>query len=268
VNKTMDLIEKTLTHNGTALSYWVGGKPSAPLVVFTHGATIDHHEWDATLPVVGEHFHVLAWDMRCHGLSRPATFSMQAAKDDLLALLDVEQIDQVILVGHSLGGNLHQELVFHHPERVKAMVCLDCTWNFQKLTRSEAFWLRLADPIFRLYPYKLLIDQSLAMTATSKASQEMLRPAAQSHSKAEFIQIIMAGSVCLHYEPGYATKKPLLLIVGDKDATGNIRKAMPEWARVEPDCQLVIIPNAKHAANLDAPDVFHQCLMDFLRKLA
>jgi len=260
----MDIIEQTLNRQGTLLHYWTGGQESAPLVVFTHGATIDHHEWDATLPLVGEHFRVLAWDIRGHGLSRPGTFSMPEAVDDLVALLDAIQVEQAILVGHSIGGNLHQEVVFKNPARVKAMVCLDCTWNFQKLTRFEELMLGLAEPIFKIYPYQTLINQSLQATAVSKASQESLRPAVMLHSKQEFVQILMAGSVCLHYEPDYSVKKPLLLIVGDKDATGNIRKAMPAWARVEPDCELVVVPNAKHAPNLDAADVFHAHLLDFL----
>ncbi len=287
-----ELREYTLERNGYALHYWLGGAPQplpgpriqgergvehpapglglneTPLVVFTHGATVDHHEWDASLPLVGEHFRVLTWDMPGHGLSRPAAFSMPGALGDLLALLDTLRVEQAILVGHSLGGNLHQEVVFHHPDRVKAMACLDCTWNFQKLTRLEAFMLRLAGPIFKLYPYQLLIDQSLAMTANTKASQELLRPAAESHTKEEFTQILMAGSVCLHYEPGYTTNKPLLLMVGEKDATGNIRKAMPAWARAEPDCALVVFPNARHAPNLDAPEAFHRCLMGFLQKVS
>ncbi len=260
----MELNELTLQREDANLHYWTGGQASAPLVVFTHGATVDHHEWDATLPIAGEKFRVLAWDMRAHGLSRPAKFSMPSSVDDLLALLDAVGAEQAILVGHSLGGNLHQEVAFKYPERVKAMFCLDCTWNFQKLTRFEEFMLSLAEPIFKIYPYKTLIDQSLQATAVSKASQESLRPAVMLHSKEEFIQILMAGSVCLHYEPGYTIGKPLLLMVGDKDATGNIRKAMPAWAKAEPDCQLVVVPNAKHAPNLDAPDVFHACLMDFL----
>jgi pimeloyl-ACP methyl ester carboxylesterase len=41
---------------------------------------------------------------------------------------------------------------------------------------------------------------------------------------------------------------------------------MPVWARQEPDCRFVIIPNTKHAANLDNPDVFHKNLMEFLVK--
>jgi pimeloyl-ACP methyl ester carboxylesterase len=263
----MELIEGLLPRDGFAIHYWVGGRAGAPLVVFTHGATVDHHEWDATLPLVGEQFRVLAWDVRGHGLSRPAPFALAAAVADLIALLDTLQVTRAIFVGHSMGGNLHQEFVFHHPERVKALVCLDCTWNFQKLTALEAFSLRLAGPIFKIYPHKLLLDQSLAVTATAKASQDLLRPAMASLSKDEFVQIMMATSACLHYEPGYRIDKPLLLIVGDKDATGNIRKIMPIWAVHEPDCRLVVIPNAKHAANLDDPERFHAALLDFLQRI-
>ncbi len=261
----MELIEGILERNGLKIHYWTGGEFGAPLAVFTHGATIDHHEWDATLPLVGESFRILTWDVRGHGLSRPAPFVLNEAVDDLLSLLDWLQVEQAVFVGHSMGGNLHQELVFHHPERVKAMVFLDCTWNFQKLTALETFSLRIAEPIFKLYPYQLLVDQSLAATANSRESQEFLRPAMQSLSKAEFVQILMATSSCLHYEPGYTINKPLLLMVGDQDTTGNIRKVMPLWAKQEPDGQLVIIPHAKHAANLDNPDFFHKALIDFLK---
>ena len=260
----MELVEGCLPRDGFTIHYWTGGQPSAPWAIFTHGATVDHHEWDATLPLVGEHFRILAWDVRGHGLSRPAHFTFEAALDDLLALLDSLGVARAVFIGHSMGGNLHQELVFRHTERVRALVCLDCTWNFQKLTALEALSLRLAGPIFKIYPYKLLVDQSLAATATASASQALLRPAMESLSKEEFVHTLLATSACLHHEPGYRIDKPLLLIVGDKDATGNIRKAMPLWAAQDPDCRLVIIPNARHAVNLDDPAAFHEALLDFL----
>jgi 3-oxoadipate enol-lactonase len=253
-----------LARNGFNLHYWTGGKAGAPLVVLTHGATIDHREWDATLPLVGENFRILTWDVRGHGLSRPAPFALKDAVDDLLAILDELHVQQAVFVGHSMGGNLHQELVFRHPERVRAIACLDCTWNFQKLSAWEALALRVSKPILRLYPYHMLVDQSLAVTATSKAAQEFLRPAMESLSKDEFVHILMATAACLHYEPDYKINKPLLLMVGDKDATGNIRKVMPIWAEHEPDCRFVVIPNAGHAANLDNPAVFHATLMHFM----
>ena len=259
-----ELKEFTLERDGCPVHYWVGGPEGAPLVVFTHGATIDHHEWDPTLPLVADKFRVLTWDVPGHGLSRPAQFDLRQAVEDLLAILDLLQVRQAIFVGHSMGGNLGQELDFYHPERVKAMVFLDCTWNFQKLTSVESIALGLAGPIFKLYSYKSLVDQSLAIIANPQTSRQLLRPAVELLNKEDFIQIMLATAKCLHYEPGYAIKKPLLLMVGDKDNTGNISKAMPQWAKAEPDCRLVVIPNARHAANLDNPEFFHKTLLDFL----
>ena len=259
----MELTEDILDRKGCLIHYWTGGKADAPVVVFTHGATIDHHEWDANLPHVSEHFRVLAWDLPGHGFSRPGQFHLAEAEADLLALLDQLAIQKAIFVGHSMGGNLHQEMAFHHPERVAKLVMLDCTWNFMALTASDRFWLKLADPIFKLYPYKTLIDQSVKVSATSTESQEVLRKAMQQMSKEEYVQVLMDATLCLRYEPDYKIKQPLLLMMGDKEATGNIRKAMPLWAKHE-GVDLVIIPNARHAANLDQPELFLKHLLDFL----
>ena len=264
----MELTAGFLERAGVKIHYWTGGKSDEPLVVLTHGATVDHHEWDPILPLIAEHFRVLTWDVRGHGLSRPAPLNFKEAQADLLGILDQLQVQQALFIGHSMGGNLHQELVFHHPERVRAMVFLGCTWNFQKLTSLEAFSLSIAGPIFKIYPYKALLDQSLAATATSQASQDLLRASMASLSKEEFVQIMMETASCLHYEPDYKINKPLLLIVGDKDHTGNIRKVMPIWASHEADCSFVVIPNARHAANLDDPQLFHKTVLGFLDRFA
>jgi pimeloyl-ACP methyl ester carboxylesterase len=264
----MELAENILERHGCTIQYWTGGKAGAPLVVFTHGATIDHHEWDATLPLVAAAgFRVLAWDMRGHGLSRPAKFDLAEAVVDLLALLDRLEVREATFVGHSMGGNLHQEFAYHHPERVRALAMLDCTWNFMQLSASDKFWLKAADPIFKLYPYKTLIDQSVAVSAISKDAQELMRKAMQQLSKDEFVHVLMNSTQCLRYDPDYKITKPLLLMMADKEATGNIRKAMPLWAEHE-GVDLVVIPKAKHAANLDQPEIFHRILLDFLQRWA
>ena len=259
----MNLTESIHERNGCSIHYWTGGQAGAPLVVFTHGAAIDHHEWDATLPVVGERFRVMAWDLPGHGRSRPGKFHLAEAEADLLALLDRLAVQKAILVGHSMGGNLHQEVAFHHPKRIARLAMLDCTWNFMALSAWDKFWLKFARPIFKLYPYKTLIDQSVSVSATSKESQELLRKGMQQMSKEEYVHVLMDATLCLRYEPDYRITQPLLLMMGDKEATGNIRKAMPLWAQHD-GVELVIIPNAKHAANLDQPELFHKHLLDFL----
>ena len=264
----MNFEEKTLPRPDGTIHYWIGGKRGAPLVVLTHGATIDHHEWDATFTLLVDRYQVLTWDVRSHGLSRPMPFKIDKAEGDLLALLDEMKVSQAILVGHSMGGNLHQDFVFHNPERVKAMVLLGCTWNFQRLTGFEKNTLRLVKPIYNIYPLKLLIDQSLPGIATTKTSQDLLRASMLTLSKEEFVNIMVGILDYLHYEPGYMIGKPLLMLMGDKDWTGNIRKAMPAWSKVEPDCRFYIIPNARHGANLDNPDFFHEKLLVFLKEVS
>lgn len=262
----MTWTENTLERPGCTLHYWIAGPVDAPLVVFTHGATIDHHEWDATLPLVLEAgFRVLAWDIRGHGLSRPGHFDVAVAVNDLVALLDHLGVQQALFVGHSMGGNLHQELVFRYPGRVKALVMVGCTWNFQQLTALEQLTLKLARPLFALYPYKALVDQSVAVSAHAQAARDLMRTAMNRLSKDEFVHIMLTMTACLHYEPTYRIPVPMVMMMGDGEATGNIRKVMPVWARQE-GCELVMISNARHAANLDNPAVFHAHLLEFLNK--
>jgi pimeloyl-ACP methyl ester carboxylesterase len=85
-------------------------------------------------------------------------------------------------------------------------------------------------------------------------------------SKEDYIHILMQTSLCLHYEPDFRIDKPMLMLVGDQDNTGNIRKVMPLWARHD-GVKLFVIPHAKHAANLDQPELFHKHLLEFLPSL-
>jgi len=40
-----------------------------------------------------------------------------------------------------------------------------------------------------------------------------------------------ATTLCLHEEPDYQVAVPLLLLLGDHDTPGNIKSAMPAWAK-------------------------------------
>src|SRR5437764_7743170 len=126
--KTLTTTAHMFENRGCLLHYWLSGPQAAPLVVFTHGAAMDHGVWDGIVPLVAEHYRVLTWDVRAHGLSRPTKepFTIQRATEDLLALLDHVGYADATFIGHSMGGNIGQEVVFSHPERVKALVMLDC----------------------------------------------------------------------------------------------------------------------------------------------
>jgi 3-oxoadipate enol-lactonase len=259
-----------LEREGCPLHYWLTGPQDCPLVVFTHGATADHRMFDPQVPVIAQHYRVLTWDVRGHGLSRPmgARFTFRKTVDDLLAIFAQLECECAVFVGQSMGGNIAQEVAFLHPERVAALVALDCTCNTLELTAFERLGVLLTPLILSLYPYELYKRQAAAASSLRPRVRAYLYEAFSTLSKAETITVLTELAACLHYEPDYRVTQPELLLLGDHDNLGNIKKAMPLWAARDPHCRLVMVPDAGHGSNLDNPDFVNQQLLAFLREHA
>jgi len=258
-----------IVREGSTLRFWLSGSAESPLVVFTHGAGVDHREWRDTLDVVAKEFRVMCWDVRGHGQSQPegSPFTLARATEDLLALLDAVGAKKAVLVGHSMGGNIVQEVIFRAPERVQAAVLLGCTSNTQRFSRADRWLASIVLWMMKLCPYKLLLRKSAGMFSTRPEVCAYLREAFEQVSETEFRALIPQLLKDLHEEPGYKIPVPFLLLHGANDNSGNIRKLAPKWAHAEPQCEYTVIPNAGHIANMDNPQVFNQLLLDFLHRL-
>ena len=132
----MELVDGILDQTKVKIHYWTGGKSDAPLVVFSHGATVDHHEWDATLPLVGKDFGIMTWDIQAVDFHQQH-LELQEAVNDLAGILDALKVEQAIFVGHSLGGNLHQELVFPSSRTCKSVGVFGLHLEFSKTCALE-----------------------------------------------------------------------------------------------------------------------------------
>jgi len=257
-----------IIREGCTLRFWLTGPVERPLVVFTHGAGLDHREWEDTLSVVAQDYHVLCWDVRGHGQSRPtgSPFTLKRATDDLLALLDAVGVERAILVGHSMGGNIAQEVIFRAPGRVQAAVLLGCTCNTQKLSLLVRGLAHLVGPLLKVYPYDLLRRQSANLYTDHPEVRAYLYEAFGQMSKDAFKAIVPQLLKDLHEEPGYQIPVPFLLLHGEHDHSGNIRTLASTWARAEPHCEYAIVPRARHVANMDNPQAFNELLLDFLQR--
>lgn len=259
-----------LDRKNCALHYWTGGVEGRPLVVFTHGACVDHHSFDPIVPVVAREYRVLTWDVRGHGLSQPVgqPFTTPLAVEDLLALLDLLDYEKAVLVGHSNGTYIGQELAYRHPERVQAMVIADGTCITWHRSAFENWLVRASGAIMKPMPYEYLKRVGLPMFSARKDVQEYTYRAFSMLSKEQFIALWNGITTCLHDEPGYHIAQPLLLVHGANDQTGDIKKIAPAWAAATPNCQYEVIPDASHFAILDQPEVFTRLLVGFLAKWA
>lgn len=266
----MMLSEKVLERDGCPLHYWEGGVETAPLVVFLHGACVDHHSFDPIVPVIAEKYHVVSLDNRGHGLSQPMgkPFTVPLAVEDTIALLDLLGAEKAVFVGHSNGTYIAQELAFRHPEKVSALVILDGTCITWTHSAFENWLMNFSPTLLKLYPYETLKKSSVVIMSDKKEVQDYNYRAYSMLSKEDFITIWTGVTRCLHAEPDYYITQPLLLMHGDQDTTGDIRKIAPLWAAREPNCQYEVIPNSKHFATLDNPEFIVDKLQGFLAKWA
>jgi 3-oxoadipate enol-lactonase len=262
--------EHVLERQGCPLHYWAGGPEGRPLVVFTHGACVDHHSFDPHIPVVAQRYRVLTWDVRGQGQSQPMgePFGLPLAVDDLLALVDQLGYAKAVFVGHSNGTYISQELAFRHPERVQALVIADGTCITWQHTAFGNWVINVSGDVMGWFPFETLKKSGLSAVSADKAIQDYAYRAYSAIPRDDFLAIWKGLTQGLHAEPNYKITQPLLLMHGDGDAMGDIKKIAPAWAQREPNCQYVVIPNARHFAILDNPQFFTKTLLDFLEKWA
>jgi pimeloyl-ACP methyl ester carboxylesterase len=104
----------------------VEGPPDAPSLLLLHGFIASGGlNWHHAFKPLGEHFRVIAPDLRGHGRGLQGlrrTFSFDACADDLAALLQALGIESAIAVGYSMGGSIAKTLWRRHPARVAGLV--------------------------------------------------------------------------------------------------------------------------------------------------
>ncbi len=112
--------------DGTTIYYkdWGNG----PVVTFSHGWPLSSDAWDGQMLFLAQNgFRVVAHDRRGHGRSSQAWSGndMNGYADDLAAVLEALDLNQVTLVGHSTGGGEVTRYIGRHgTKRVAAAVLI------------------------------------------------------------------------------------------------------------------------------------------------
>ncbi len=251
---------------GCTVHYWLSGHPENPLIFLAHGAAVDHLQFNLQMPVLREDYQIIRWDMRGHGQSQPleGDFSIKDAAEDAVSILDDLGREDAIFIGQSSGTYVIQELAFKHPERVKAVIIIDGTCITAKLSRFESLSVSISPLMFRLWPYGNLKKAMVEASAIKSDTKQYLKEAFNALPREEFIKIWDGLSQCIHYEADYHVECPLLLVYGEHDKTGNIRKAMKKWAKRDKQSKYVVIPEAGHCSNQDNPEFFNRLMVEFL----
>lgn len=103
----------------------LGGEGNPPLVVL-HGMLGSSRNWISAGGELTSFWHVQALDLRNHGRSPHADeMSYDDLVTDVLAWMDRQGLNQVDLMGHSMGGKVAMLIACRHPERVRRLIVVD-----------------------------------------------------------------------------------------------------------------------------------------------
>lgn len=94
--------------DGTKLAVRAAGSPEAPLLMFSHGFSLDMTTWREQWSDLGDEFRCVALDHRAHGRSEvPPTgdVTLRSMGRDLATVLDAVAYEKrAVLIGHSMGA--------------------------------------------------------------------------------------------------------------------------------------------------------------------
>jgi esterase len=95
-------------------------------VIILHGLFGLSDNWVSIGKRIATQFAVYIPDLRNHGQSAHSpSMNYQAMADDLLEFIEDQKLENVILIGHSMGGKVAMNFALDHPNLLNQLVVID-----------------------------------------------------------------------------------------------------------------------------------------------
>jgi pimeloyl-ACP methyl ester carboxylesterase len=124
--------------DGVEIVYDVSGA-GVPALVFVHGWSGRRWHWDNQVEPFASHHRIVRIDLAGHGDSGRGRdrWTTAAFADDVAAVVDALGLDQVVLIGHSLGGSVIVAAAPLLGQRLTGVIGID-TWSSLGVRDTEA----------------------------------------------------------------------------------------------------------------------------------
>jgi 3-oxoadipate enol-lactonase len=260
----------SVTTKDGRFGYETAGAADLPPLVFLHGIGGAARAWRRQLDAFGDRYRAIAWDMPGYGGSAPLqSVSIAALAVALKDFLREVGAAKPILVGHSIGGMIVQQLLVHDPIVAEYVVLAqtspafgrpDGDWQ-KEFLKARLGPLDRGETMASLAP-KVVADLvgdhadpagiELACACMAAVPEASYRAAMTSMLGFDLRKSL--GQICV----------PALVIAGtkDKNAPAPMVKKMASFI---PNATYVELEGVGHLAALEQPDEFNAVLDDFLR---
>ena len=237
-------------------------------IIFYHGACgrsqMWAHQYDAF-----EGFDLYFVNVRGQGESpmKVGLPDLEGAVQDVDAILSYFQLDKVVLVGHSWGGNPLQEYTYRHPERVLALVMVDSWGQHHYLSDKERNRIKYSSLMYKTIPWKMIADKNSKMCTDNPITRELIKTAIIETGRDIFLNLGLTGFLAVHEIEGYYGNPPMLLVRGENDFPKHLKMIYDGIIALNPNARQITISDSKHQPMNDHPEEFNQIVGEFFEEV-
>lgn len=246
--------------------YTIASGSGKTTILLAHGYGFSHIEWNIIVEGLNRlNYRTIVFDQRGHGKSSIGKdgISSSAMASDYKNLIEYFNLENCILVGHSMGGFLSMKFLLDNPDmqqkNIKSCVLM-ATFagdinknNFQNRLQIPLIKSGILQKLIKWKPIGNLFGKSLL---GEKPDPEIIRVIPeiflqQNHSK--LVPILKAFADESYYDSLKKITVPCAVVIGDKDSTtppfhtDSIVKEIPNTTRID-------IKGKGHCLNAEAPE--------------
>jgi pimeloyl-ACP methyl ester carboxylesterase len=248
--------------NGMNVFYEEYGS-GTPLILLT-GAMGTGASWKAQVPLYSAHFRVIAPDPRgCGRTDNPGDQILRTPllADDVVAFVHALNLEKPFLCGWSTGGDVALDVGIRYPDLARGLVLGAVAYRVSEIYFKELIEMGIEGP------------GQVNIDLIEKAAPQMVERWRSEHRQSadQWKMLLKQTSYDMMEPPTHPDKDlqkirvPALVITGDRDQYLRLED-MVELYRLIPNAELAVVAQADHFVGRTKPDVFANCVLEFLRR--
>lgn len=248
-----------------------------PVIVFVHGAHVDHAQWEPQLVALSDEYTTIAYDVRGHGRTGGSAvehYSVELFADDLDALVTALDLEKPVVCGFSTGGAIAQVYATTYPEKLSGLVLSDTftpgDWHLPE--RIQWLMLRATIPSARLVRFER-VEKAMVWLIKLLRGEEatrdyekivQLRADMPTMATEEFVKVTRALLRFPRAKFDLSTVSvPTLVVYGEHEPGWMKRHAAKMAAKLQ-NARVEEVPGGGHASTLAEPERYADVLRTFL----
>lgn len=269
--------ENRVELNGLALHYLEWGENNGPTILLLHGFLSQAHIWYSLASKFTPEYRVIALNQRGHGKSGWSTDGAYSIDDhftDLAQFIERLHLQDLILIGHSMGGRNALFYTACIPDRIAKLVLVDArpgnsnesVMALKRMLDSIGFGYGDLDDFLEkaqtLYP-DLSLKASFDLIHTRETGS-FARGSISTYDPWMIIASRLAEFMVEELWPFMESIPCPTLIVRGEYSTFVSQGEAENMCRMIPKAEIAVIPRASHLPMIENQTAFKEAVLSFL----